>query len=378
MKIFQSKSWALTISLVTVVALSLGVGWSVWPASAGPLVNGTSAFGEARSLARQMASQARGMVKLIAKIQIEFVEDVQEKIEQARDLIVTCSGSCAIEQHQASILIGQVLHQLDDFIELKFELLFTDIEQLLEDNGSLEGKINSLATQGKLQPSSEMSLQDKIDAINTLLHSLNLEIDGARALVEDGDEGEDPECDQTLSLPEDDDCDDIEDWLEIFLGNLTDLDSLNAALDIIETIIGFGTIPGELDTAMQKITKACPVGILSCLIGIDKTLRVEQRRNMYKFVNTTLTDSRALSVAWDKTNWRFDAGSSVTSGTVRLWAASGRLIGEYALEGASLALPWSAQSHTMPANGVYYYAVTLKNADGTVAQTTVRKLVLVR
>ncbi len=374
MKFFHQKS----VALVAGLAVALSVGFGVWPANAGPYITGTSAFGTARQLTRDMSNQARGMAKLLAKIDLEFVEDVKEKIIEARDLIVTCGGPCALEAHQASVLIGQVISHLDEFIELKFELLLTDIEQLSEDAGSLEGKIDSLFANGKLQPSAHNSLEDKLISVNSLLLSLRLEIESAQSLIEDGDEDEDPACDAMLALPSDDDCDDLLDWLEIYLDDPLDTDALNAALDILELILGFGTTDGDLDTALKKITKTCPVGILPCLTQIDKVLKAEQRRNAYKFASATVNKTHALSVWVSKNTLRFVSSASINEGILKLWDAQGHLVGEYAFSGMSLVLPLTLSETRAFANGVYYYALAPKNDAGRVAQSTVQKLVFVR
>jgi hypothetical protein len=366
MKFFQHKSIALVAGFV----LTFFVGVSVWPASAGPYITGTSAFGTARQLTRDMSSQARGMAKLLAKIDLEFVEDVKEKIIEARDLIVTCGGPCAVEEHQASILIEQVISHLNDFLELKLELLLTDIEQLAEDAGSLEGKVDSLFANGKLQTSAYNNLDDKLTSVNSLLLSLRLEIESAQSLIEDGDEGETP-LDASSA-------DDILDWLEIFLDDPSDFTSLNEACDILLLILGYGTTDGDLDTALKKIIKPCPVGILPCLTQIDKVLKAEQRRNAYKPTGAALTKASTFSVLVSAEALRFVSSTRLDNSLLKLWDAQGHLVGVYEFDGTSLALPLTRVGAPRLANGVYYYAVAPKNDASRVAQSTVQKLVLIR
>ena len=180
-----------------------------------------------------------------------------------------------------------------------------------------------------------------------------------------------------LSLPADDDCDDIEDWLGIFLDDPSDFDPLSKALDLIEQIIGFGTTLGDLDTILLKLTKSSPVGVISCLLAIDKVLKSEQRRNTYKHTNAEISTS-VLSVTLSGNLARFQAVSGITGGTVRLWSADGHVVGEYTFHGQTLTLPLSTVNGETLSNGVYYYIASLQNAEGTVAQTTVQKLVVVR
>ena len=362
----QRSILAFCLSIALAMMLALGT-----DSYAGPLTNPMSAIGAARSMVRGMSGQARDMTKLIAKLGLEVGEvdtmgntnppdSLADLIRQASDIMDCAMSSCTPQDlNDAEILIGQALHAADLFLELKIDLLMSDAEQLLEDNGALQGKVLALINNGKVRAGPGNDIINKIAVIDNLLHDFTFELEEIRAKIEDGDEGETPLSES--------DADDIEDWLEIFLDDpVNNTDALDEALLIIIQI------NADLVTLLKKMTPSFPDSVLPCLIMIDKILKDEQRRNTYR------RSSSIVSVTLDENLAHFAIASEisdVTEGTVQLWATNGHLVGEYTLHGKTLTLPLNP--HGL-ANGVYYYTVSLKRANGTVAQTTVQKLVVVR
>ena len=375
MKIFRLRQ-TLMLAACLAMVLSLAASWTSY---AGPLTMPTSAIGNARALARDMATQARDMTKLIAKLRLEIglvdtggnanpPGSLADKIAEANDIITTCGMSCTAQDvNDAALLISRALQEADLFIELKIGLLLSEAEQLSEDDGSLKGKLQSLVTDGKIRSTPGNSAINKTDVIDDLLQDFVREVGEIRDLIEDGDEGEGSACDQTLMSPHDDDCDDIEDWLGIFLDDpVNNTDALDQALLLI------AEIQSDLDTLLKKLTPSTPDSVLPSLIMIDKILKDEQRRGTYRrsssVISVTLENNLAhVAIAPEV--------SGVIDGTVKLWAMDGHLVGEYALHGKTLTLSMGKDGL---ANGVYYYTASLRRADGTVAQTTVQKLVVVR
>ncbi|MBI1742991.1 hypothetical protein HYR54_07980 [Candidatus Acetothermia bacterium] len=373
MKIFRLRQ-NLILAACLAMVLSLAASWA---GDAGPLTMPTSAIGNARALARDMATQTRDMTKLIAKLRLEIglvdtmfntnpSDSLAGMIEEAENDFM------AGEVNDAVNTIGRALQDADLFIELKIGLLLSEAEQLSEDNGSLKGKLQSLVTDRKIRSTPGNNAINKTDVIDSLLQDFVRELEEVRDLIEDGDAGESP-CDDTIPpanpLPADA-CDDIEDWLGVFLDNPTSTAPLDQALLIIREINGDGNNNGDLDVLLKKLTPSTPDSVLPCLIMIDKILKDEQRRGTYRrsssVVSVTVENNLAhVAIAPEV--------SDLTDGTVKLWAMDGHWVGEYALHGKTFTL-----GERGLANGVYYYTASLRRADGTVAQTTVQKLVVMR
>lgn len=191
----------------------------------------------------------------------------------------------ALQSESAKAFIDDAITIKDEVIPINLEMLIGADGILLdfeEEKQSLKGIVLALINNKKIKAVNGNRILRNLNTINLLVQGVINELDEVSALIEDGDEGEDiPSqigCDEDLTdLPNDEeDCDDINDWLGAAIEHIDNGDFDDAA-DAIEQAINLCEQAAQIvdRILLKKISY-----ILKSLDAADNVLKVEQYKKL--------------------------------------------------------------------------------------------------
>jgi hypothetical protein len=225
------------------------------------------------------------------------IADMRSKLSDAITQLVNLGGQLIdltdeLESALASIETSQSAPakiDIEDAITIKDEVIPVFLDMLIGSDGilldfeeekqSLKGIILALINNKKIKQVNGNRILRNLNTINLLLQSVLNELDEVDALIEDGDEGEDIlaqiPCDE---VPDDDedDCDDINDWLGAAIEHL-DNDEFVEAEEAVQRALNL------CEQALQivdRILKKKISYILKSLDAADNVLKIEQYKKL--------------------------------------------------------------------------------------------------
>ncbi|MBI1742983.1 T9SS type A sorting domain-containing protein [Candidatus Acetothermia bacterium] len=219
----------LSFLIATLIVVS-GLSFLTVSASAGPLITGTSAFGEALKELKILLNQSATLQRQLAKLNLEFKNlegGLGDLIDQARNLLAACDGEFSCEDpqavHEAKLLLEQA--QRDKARILVVDIgAFSDLLHEFEVGlGEVEGKVGGLKEIGRIPVSDATDMEIWLDQCNELVTITDSEIAEVSAYLEDGDVGEDPNDPD----PRTSGADDVNDFIAIALHGLSTEESLD-------------------------------------------------------------------------------------------------------------------------------------------------------
>lgn len=191
----------------------------------------------------------------------------------------------ALQSESAKAFIEDAITIKDEVIPIHLEMLIGADGILLdfeEEKQSLKGIVLALINNKKIKAVNGNRILRNLNTINLLLQGVINELDEVSALIEDGDEGEDIPaqigCDEDLTdLPNDEeDCDDINDWLGAAIEHI-DNDEFDDAADAIEHALNLCEQAAQIvdRILIKKISY-----IIKSLDAADNVLKIEQYKKL--------------------------------------------------------------------------------------------------
>ncbi|MBI1742990.1 gliding motility-associated C-terminal domain-containing protein [Candidatus Acetothermia bacterium] len=350
--------------------LSLVVGVAVaavlWLGAPSALAAG-STLKEARNLVADLKSKMGDAINQLRTLGGHLI-DLNDTMDAALDAITA-------QQTQSA------KSEIDEAITIKDDQISVDLDALKGANGilldfeeekqSLKGIVLALINNKKIKSINGNRILRSINMINSLIQFTLDELDLVDALMEDGDVGEQPSCDETTSNAADS-CDDINDWLEHAIDHVDEGNFDDTPPDAETDIEQAKDLCDEaLNTIDQILEKKISI-ILKRLSDIDTVLKVEQYKKMAGWPVSASLVTLSAQVLTGQNSIVFSTLAKANL-HVQVFDMHGQIVFEKSEKTQTLAFEGrNARGETL-ADGVYLYVTSLDGHKSAVGKLLIQR-----